>query len=601
MKTRYMDELTHGKGTIFATGTPISNTMVELYTMQRYLQHSALEENNLTHFDSWASIFCETVTSVELAPEGTGYRARTRFARFNNLPELMSLFKDVADIQTADMLNLPRPIARFHTIVAQPSEIQREMVKELSKRAAAVHAHKVKPWEDNMLAITTDGRKIGLDQRLVNPLLPDDPTSKVNLCTENVLRIWRDTEKAKLTQLLFCDFSTPNDDKFNVYDDIKGKLLANGVPEHEIAYIHTADNEEKKKKLFAAVKSGQVRILMGSTAKLGAGTDVQNKLIALHDLDCPWRPADLIQRSGRILRRGNENSEVDIYRYCTEGTFDAYLFQTLEKKQRFISQVMTSKTPARSCEDVDEAALSYAEIKALCAGNPMVKEKMDLDIEVARLKLLKADYKNQHYRLEDNLLKDFPLKIRSSEALIAAMQKDLETLAKTANADFSMEINGVTYTDKVTAGKLIIEACKRVGKDAISIGSYRGLPVSIEFEPLYKDYLAIISGARTYRVTLGEDPLGNITRLDNRLERIPAYIEEEQGGLENLFKQRDNAAEEVRKPFEQEAVLAEKSARLVELDALLNMDAAAAEAEENPEERSEEEMDAEMEAELECA
>jgi len=578
LKCRYLDEITGGKGIIFATGTPVSNSMTEMYTMQRYLQYDALERHGLIHFDSWASTFGETVTAIELAPEGTGYRARTRFARFHNLPEIMSMFKDVADIKTADMMNLPRPKAHFHTVVVEPSDIQREMVAALSERAAAVHAKLVEPYEDNMLKITSDGRKIGLDQRLANALLPDFPGSKVNACTDNIFKIWKETESDKLTQLVFCDFSTPNaDGRFNVYDDIRGKLIARGVPEKEMAFIHDAKTEAKKKDLFEKVRRGDVRILFGSTFKMGSGTNVQDRLIHLHDLDCPWRPADLEQRAGRIVRQGNMNPEVHITRYVTEGTFDAYLYQTIENKQRFISQIMTSKSPVRSCEDVDEAALSYAEIKALCAGNPLIREKMDLDIEVARLRLLKADYQSQRYKLEDAILKTYPKTIEAAKERIAGYRDDQERLkAGTApNEDgFSpMKIAGVVHTEKALAGQALIDMCKTVtGKEPVKIGTYRGFDMYLSFCPVLQSYEATLKGAMSHSTVLGTDVHGNITRLNNLLGKLPERLDEVRHGLDDTQKQLETAKEEIKKPFQFEAVLAAKSQRLAELDSQLNMD-----------------------------
>ena len=578
MKCRYMDEITGGKGVVFATGTPVSNSMTELYTVMRYLQYSTLQQKGLTHFDCWASTFGETTTAIELAPEGTGYRARTRFAKFFNLPELMSMFKEVADIKTSDQLELPVPEANFETVVVQPSEIQKDMVASLSERAAKVHSGSVDPSVDNMLKITSDGRKIGLDQRLMNPLLPDDPGSKLNACVNNVLKIWEDGKEQKLTQLVFCDLSTPkNDGTFNVYDDIKGKLMAAGVPDTEIAFIHDADTEAKKKELFAKVRSGQVRVLIGSTQKMGAGTNVQDRLIAVHHLDVGWRPADMTQRNGRIIRQGNRNPEVKVYQYVTEGTFDAYLYQTLENKQKFISQIMTSKSPVRSCDDVDEQALSYAEIKALCAGNPLIREKMDLDVDVARLKVLKADHQSKQYRLEDQLLKYFPAEIERNKGYIAGFQKDLEIAAAhpLPKDDFAgMEMKGKQYSDKEAAGEAILAACKEYkGNDsAVPIGSYRGFTMELTYDSFRKDFEIILKGSMSHRATLGTDARGNITRLDNCLAAMPDRLQRVQDTLENLYNQQAAAKEEAGKPFPQEAELKEKSARLAELDAALNMD-----------------------------
>ena len=592
LKCRYMDELTGGRGVVFATGTPVSNSMTELYTVMRYLQYGTLQQKGLTHFDCWASTFGETTTAIELAPEGTGYRARTRFAKFFNLPELMAMFKEVADIKTSDQLNLPVPEAKFETVVVQPSEHQQAMVAELSERAAAVHSGIVDSTVDNMLKITSDGRKLGLDQRLMNPLLPDDPGSKVNACVSNVLRIWEEGKEERLTQLLFCDLSTPkNDGTFNVYDDIRSKLIAAGVPEQEVAFIHTADTEAKKKELFAKVRSGQVRILMGSTQKMGAGTNVQDRLIAVHHLDVGWRPSDMTQRNGRIIRQGNQNKEVQIYQYVTEKTFDAYLFQTLENKQKFISQVMTSKSPARSCDDVDEQALSYAEIKALCAGDPQIKEKMDLDIEVARLKVLKADHMSQHFRLEDRLLKYFPAEIEKNQEIIRGITADIQTAAghpHPADGFAGMKIGEASFTEKNDAGKAIIEACRNLkGDGPVPLGEYRGFPTELCFNAFSKEFEVILKGALSYKVTLGEDARGNLIRMDNALSGLSGRLERVQNELMNLENQQNAAREELQKPFPQEQELAEKSARLAELDAALNMDDSHSEADSISEEKEE--------------
>ena len=577
MKCRYMDEITGGRGVIFATGTPVSNSMTELYTVMRYLQYGTLQKKNLTHFDSWASTFGETTTAIELAPEGTGYRARTRFAKFFNLPELMNMFKEVADIKTSDQLNLPVPEAKFETVVVQPSEHQQDMVAELSERAAAVHAGIVDPSEDNMLKITSDGRKLGLDQRLMNPLLPDDPDSKLNACVGNVLRIWQDGQADKLTQLLFCDLSTPkNDGTFNVYDDIKTKLIANGVPAEEIAFIHDADTEAKKKDLFAKVRTGQVRVLLGSTQKMGAGTNVQDKLVAVHHLDVGWRPSDMTQRNGRIIRQGNQNKEVQVYQYVTEGTFDAYLYQTLENKQKFISQIMTSKSPVRSCDDVDEQALSYAEIKALCAGNPLIKEKMDLDIDVARLKVLKADHQSQQYRMEDKLLKYFPAEIEKQTGYIHGFEADIKTVEahpQISEGFCGMDIRGKHYAEKADAGEWILAACKEVkGSDPVPLGSYRGFQMELSFDSFRHEYDITLKGSMSHRVALGTDARGNITRLDNALAGIPEKLERASEQLTNLYNQQEATKGELGKPFPQEAELIAKSQRLAELDAALNME-----------------------------
>ena len=579
MKCRYLDEITGGKGVVFATGTPVSNSMTEMYTMQRYLQYDALQQQGLAHFDSWASTFGDTVTAIELAPEGTGYRARTRFARFHNLPELMNMFKEAADIKTADMIDLPRPNAHYHTVVVSPSEIQKEMVEELSIRAAEVHSKLIEPEKDNMLKITSDGRKIGLDQRLINSLLPDFPGSKVNACTENVFNIWKETATERLTQLVFCDFSTPNSDgRFNVYDDIKSKLIEKGVPEKEIAFIHDAKTEAKKKELFEKVRRGDVRVLFGSTFKMGSGTNVQDRLIHLHDLDCPWRPADLEQRAGRIVRQGNMNPDVNITRYVTEGTFDAYLYQTIENKQKFISQIMTSKSPVRSCEDVDETALSYAEIKALCAGNPLIMEKMNLDIEVARLRFLKAEHQSQRYELEDKILQHYPMAIESVKECIAGYTEDQERLKTWTipNKDgFSpMVIGGMTHTEKAEAGKMLIDMCKSafVSKDLVKIGTYRGFDLYLSYAFGKNSFIATFKGAMHYSTPLGGDVHGNIKRLDNALSDIPDLLSAAKQQLEKENLNLETAKIEVKKPFPLEAELTAKAARLAELDSQLNMD-----------------------------
>ena len=577
MKCRYMDEITGGRGVIFATGTPVSNSMTELYTVMRYLQYGTLQKKNLTHFDSWASTFGETTTAIELAPEGTGYRARTRFAKFFNLPELMNMFKEVADIKTSDQLHLPVPEAKFETVVVQPSEYQKDMVASLSERAADVHAGIIDPSVDNMLKITSDGRKLGLDQRLMNPLLPDDPNSKLNACVGNVLRIWQEGQADKLTQLLFCDLSTPkNDGTFNVYDDIKTKLIANGVPAEEVAFIHDADTEAKKKELFAKVRTGQVRVLLGSTQKMGAGTNVQDKLVAVHHLDVGWRPSDMTQRNGRIIRQGNQNKEVQVYQYVTEGTFDAYLYQTLENKQKFISQIMTSKSPVRSCDDVDEQALSYAEIKALCAGNPLIKEKMDLDIDVARLKVLKADHQSQQYRMEDKLLKYFPAEIEKQTGYIHGFEADIKTVEahpQISEGFCGMEIMGRHYAEKADAGEIILAACKETkGADPVLLGSYRGFQMELSYDSFRSEFDIVLKGAMSHRVALGTDARGNITRLDNALSGIPERLERANEQLTNLYNQQEAAKAELGKPFPQEAELAAKSQRLAELDAALNME-----------------------------
>ena len=610
LKCRYIDEITDSRGVVFATGTPVSNSMTELYTMMRYLQHNAIRGKGLAHFDCWASTFGETQTAIELAPEGTGYRARTRFAKFFNLPELMTLFKEAADIKTSDQLNLPTPTPIYHNEVAQPTEIQKQMVQELSERAARVHAQLVDPGTDNMLKITSDGRKLGLDQRIINPDLPDDPNSKVNRCVDNILRIWQDGQADRLTQLVFCDLSTPktgatgakaaktaggnldspelnaverlidkeNPDEpgFTVYDDIREKLVARGIPREQIAFIHEANTETRKKELFAKVRSGQVRVLMGSTFKMGAGMNVQDRLVALHDLDCPWRPGDLEQRSGRIIRQGNRNKEVHIYRYVTESTFDAYLWQTVENKQKFISQIMTSKSPVRSCEDVDETALSYAEIKALCAGDERIKEKMDLDVDVARLKLMKASHRSQQFRLEDNLLRHFPEQIRQNESFVEGFTADMQTLAghpHPVDGFAGMEVKGDLLTDKDNAGAAILEAFKDAkGMEPVPIGSYRGFAMSLTVEDFGRDFILTLKGKMNHRVTLGKDARGNLTRIDNALNAMSDRLQNVRNTLDALTAQMETAKAELGKPFPQEDELRTKSARLAELNAELNID-----------------------------
>ena len=589
-KCRYLDEITGGRGVVFATGTPVSNSTTELYTVMRYLQYSTLQQKKLTHFDCWASTFGETTTAIELAPEGTGYRARTRFAKFFNLPELMSMFKEVADIKTSDQLHLPVPEAKFETVVAKPSEIQKEMVQELSKRAAEIHSGAVDASVDNMLCVTNDGRKIGLDVRLMNPMLPDDPNSKLNVCVQNVLKIWEEGKDQKLTQLLFCDLSTPkNDGNFNVYEDIRKKLVAAGVPENEIEFIHNADTEAKKAALFSKVRSGDVRVLLGSTAKMGAGTNVQSRLVAVHHLDVGWKPSDMTQRNGRIIRQGNMNKEVKVFNYVTEGTFDSYLFQTLENKQRFISQIMTSKSPVRSCEDVDEQALSYAEIKALCAGNPLIKEKMDLDVQVAKLKVLKADHQSQKFRLQDKLLTKFPADIQETNAHIAGLKADAQLAAAhpQGKEEFcGMTIKGVAYDEKKTAGERLVLACSELpNAEEKVIGSYRGFELSLRFDTFRSEYQALLKGQRKYTVPLGTDPLGNIIRLDNSLNNFPERITAAENELDTLHQQQAAAQIEVEKPFPQEEELAEKSARLAELNAQLDVDEKSHEPEQDEEEQ----------------
>ena len=589
-KCRYLDEITGGRGVVFATGTPVSNSMTELYTVMRYLQYSTLQQKKLTHFDCWASTFGETTTAIELAPEGTGYRARTRFAKFFNLPELMSMFKEVADIKTSDQLHLPVPDAKFETVVVKPSEIQKAMVQELSKRAAEIHSGNVDASVDNMLCVTNDGRKIGLDVRLMNPMLPDDPNSKLNVCVQNVLQLWEDGKNQKLTQLVFCDLSTPkNDGNFNVYDDIRKKLVAAGVPESEVEFIHSADTEAKKAALFSKVRSGDVRILLGSTAKMGAGTNVQQRLVAVHHLDVGWKPSDMTQRNGRIIRQGNMNKEVKVFNYVTEGTFDSYLFQTLENKQRFISQIMTSKSPVRSCDDVDEQALSYAEIKALCAGNPLIKEKMDLDVQVAKLKVLKADHQSQKFRLEDKLLTKFPAEIQEQTAKIAALKSDAEIAAAHPQDKENlcgMVIKGMTYDEKKTAGERLILACMELpNTEEQLVGSYRGFELSLRFDTFRNEHQAVLKGKLKYPVPLGSDPHGNIVRLDNALSNFADRITSAENELDTLKQQQAAAQIEVEKPFPQEEELAEKSARLAELNAQLDVDEKSHDPEQDEEEQ----------------
>ena len=575
LKCRYMDELTGGRGVIFATGTPVSNSMTELYTMQRYLQYGTLEKMGLIHFDAWASTFGETVTAIELAPEGTGYRARTRFAKFFNLPELMAMFKEVADIKTADQLHLPVPNAHYETMAVKPSVYQEEMVEALSERASKVHSGAVDPKEDNMLRITSDGRKLGLDQRLMNPLLPDEPGSKVNACMENILRIYKEGDAQKLTQLVFCDLSTPHGDgSFNVYDDIRDKLVASGIPKEEIQFIHDADTEIKKKELFAKVRSGQVRILFGSTQKLGAGTNVQDRLIALHDLDAPWRPGDLEQRAGRIVRQGNMNPDVHIYRYVTEKSFDSYLWQTIENKQRFISQIMSSKSPVRACDDVDETALSYAEIKALCAGDPRIREKMDLDIEVAKLRLMKADYQSNQFKLEDQILKQYPEEIRQAQERAKGYRADmalLEAHPLPKDGFVGMAIKGKRIADKEAAGKMLLEAC-RLSPHDMELGEYRGMKMTVDYDSYRQEVKLILRGEMSHTVTMGTDVYGNLTRIENALANMPQKLEKAEERIAELERQTEQARAELGKPFAQEKELEAKASRLAELNAALNID-----------------------------
>ena len=571
MKCQYLDELTGGKGIVFATGTPVSNSMVEMYTMQRYLQYKALEERNLLQFDSWASTFGETVTAIELAPEGTGYRAKTRFAKFYNLPELMSMFKEVADIQTAETLNLPVPKAIFKTITVKPSDIQKEMVADLGKRAEAIRKREVDSKTDNMLKITNEGRKLALDQRLLNDMLGDFEGSKVNICANNVYEIWDKSKEKKSTQLVFCDLSTPNNDgKFNVYDDLKQKLIDRGIPDNEIAFIHEANTEARKKELFAKVRKGDVRVLIGSTAKMGAGTNVQNKLIALHHLDCPWRPADLTQRNGRGIRQGNENDEIYVFTYVTEGTFDAYLYQLVENKQKFISQIMTSKAIVRSAEDIDEKALSYAEIKALAAGNPLIIEKTELDAQVSKLKLLKQSYLSQIYALEDSIVKYYPVEIKTTTDLISNIEKDIQIVSEHTKIDneekFSpMILNGQTYIKKEDAGKMLLEICKnKESKEPEDIGEYRGMKMQLEI--VGQDFILELNNNSSYIVKLGSDIHGNITRIDNVITDMSKKLEDNKLKLSTLKQQFENAKVDVKVPFDKEDELAEKTKRLNRLN-----------------------------------
>ena len=581
-KCRYLDETTGGRGIVFATGTPISNSMTEMYSIQRYLQYDRLQEMGMGQFDSWASRFGETTTALELAPEGTGYRARTRFAKFFNLPELMNMFKEIADIKTADQLNLPTPEVEYHNIVSEPTEYQQTMVKALSKRAEKVHSGTVDPHIDNMLRITSDGRKLGLDQRIINPMLPDEPETKVNKCVENILKIWKEGDSERLTQLVFCDIATPSgkpndgseDAPFtNIYDDIRKKLINGGMAPEQVAFIHSAKTDIQKKELFAKVRSGQVRVLIGSTQKMGAGTNVQDRLIALHDLDCPWRPRDLIQRKGRIERRGNRNPKVHVFRYVTNATFDAYLWQTVENKQKFISQIMTSKSPVRSCEDVDEATLSFAEIKALCAGDPRIKERMDLDVEVSRLKIMKADHQSKQYRLEDNVLKHFPAQIQQAQGFISGLTDDIQTLSQHPRPEegfAGMEIQGMTYTEKAEAGTALLDAIQDVtDEEPVIIGSYRGFGLSVKFTGF--THKLSLKGAIAYNVELGTDARGNLIRIDNALDKIPERLEDYETTLANLLQQQEAAKSEINKPFQYEEELRVKSARLAELDAELNI------------------------------
>ena len=578
MKCRYLDEITGGRGTVFATGTPISNSMVELYTIQRYLQYSTLVKNGLQHFDAWASTFGETITAVELTPEGTGYRAKTRFAKFYNLPELMAMFKEIADIKTADMLNLPVPEAKYHNIAVKPSEMQKEMVASLAERAEQVRGGGVDSSVDNMLKITNDGRKLALDQRMLNDMLPDFEGSKINACVDNIYRIWKENADKKSAQLVFCDLSTPkNDGTFSVYNDIRKKLIERGMPESEVKFIHEADTDMKKKELFQKTRKGEVRVLLGSTQKMGAGTNVQDKLIALHDVDCPWRPSDLEQRSGRIVRQGNENPQVDIYRYVTEQTFDAYLYQLVEGKQKFASQIMTSKSPVRSAEDIDETALSYAEIKMLATGNPYIKEKMDLDIQVQKLKMLKSNFLSEKYGLEDKVIKFYPQQIAYLKSRVEGLTKDVETAKlhpkPIDEQPLGMMVSGVSYSEKAEAGQAIINACKSMNSpDAIPLGEYRGFQMELYFDTVQRNYVVKLKGETSRDVPLGDDAHGNIVRIDNGIERFEEALADTKNSLENTEKQFETAKQEIEKPFAKEEELRAKTARLDELNILLNMD-----------------------------
>ena len=578
MKCRYLDEITGNRGTVFATGTPVSNSMVELYSVQRYLQYDILAQNGLQHFDSWASTFGETVTALELAPEGTNYRAKTRFAKFYNLPELMQMFREVADIQTADMLKLPVPKVNYHNIKTKPSEIQTEMVASLAKRAEKVRARLVEPNIDNMLKITNDGRKLALDQRMIDPMLPDDPDSKVNACVDNVYRIWEEHADTKATQLVFCDLSTPkNDGTFNVYDDMREKLIACGIPAEQIRFIHEATTDAQKKELFGKVRSGEVRVLFGSTPKMGAGTNVQDRLIAIHNLDCPWRPSDLEQRQGRIERQGNMFPEVEVYRYVTEQTFDAYLYQLVESKQKFISQIMTSKSPVRSAEDVDEVALSFAEVKMLATGDARFKEKMDLDIQVSKLRVLKQSYLSEHYDLEDRVLKYYPQTIKEYEERIAGYENDValakQHKPKGEDKFCPMTLKGVTYTEKADAGEMLLAICKDYPMSApTEIGSYRDFQMEIYYDTVNAHYCMNLCGKAKHKVDLGADALGNLTRIENELSKLPARLEAAKTKKAETIAQLETAKEEIKKPFAFEDELKEKTERLNALNIELNLD-----------------------------
>ena len=593
-KSKYLDEITGGKGVVFATGTPVSNSMTELYTMMRYLQAGTLQRLGLQHFDAWAANYADITNTMELAPEGNAYRMRTRFARFHNLPELMTIFKECADIKTADDLELNVPEAVFENIAAEPSNTQKELMKGLSERATKIHDKLVDPTVDNMLKVTSDGRKIGLDQRLMNPLLPDEDNSKVNLCVDKVYDIWQNTAKDRLTQLIFCDFSTPkNDGSFNLYDDVRDKLIAKGVPENEIAYIHDYNTDVKKQTLFAKVRKGDVRVLLGSTAKCGAGTNVQDKLIALHHLDCPWRPADLEQREGRIIRQGNQNDKVYIYRYVTKDTFDAYLYQIIENKQKGISQIMTSKTPVRNCEDVDEAVLNYSEVKALCTGNPLIKERMELDIDISKLKRLQSAYLSEKYSLEDKLLKIYPQRKADAEKYIANTAIDAESYKQYSEEFTEMTINGVTFTDKKEAANALLHTIRTVGStDLPKIGTYKGYDMKVSFDGAYGVYYVTMVGKARYTWQVGQDPLGNLTRMENTLKSIGNVHEKAIHDLDVINRDIATANEFVHTPWAREKELSEKSARLREVDRLI------AEAEKNGQPNNEQSVDSEEEQEM---
>lgn len=593
-KCKYLDEITGGKGVVFATGTPVSNSMTELYTMMRYLQAGTLQRLGLQHFDAWAANYADITNTMELAPEGNSYRMRTRFARFHNLPELMTIFKECADIKTADDLELNVPEAVFENIAAEPSNTQKELMKGLSERATKIHDKLVDPTVDNMLKVTSDGRKIGLDQRLMNPLLPDEDNSKVNLCVDKVYDIWQNTAEDRLTQLIFCDFSTPkNDGSFNLYDDVRDKLIAKGVPENEIAYIHDYNTDVKKQTLFAKVRKGDVRVLLGSTAKCGAGTNVQDKLIALHHLDCPWRPADLEQREGRIIRQGNQNDKVYIYRYVTKDTFDAYLYQIIENKQKGISQIMTSKTPVRNCEDVDEAVLNYSEVKALCTGNPLIKERMELDIDISKLKRLQSAYLSEKYSLEDKLLKVYPQRKADAEKYIANTAIDAESYKQYSEEFTEITINGATFTDKKEAANALLHTIRTVGStDLPKIGTYKGYDMKVSFDSAYGAYYVTMAGKARYTWQVGQDPLGNLTRMENTLKSIGNVHEKAMHDLEVINRDIATANEFVHTPWAREKELSEKSARLREVDRLI------AEAEKNGQPNNEQSVDSEEEQEM---